>query len=271
MNHFFTKGHLIKTILFNTRLNDYHFFLANAKKHGYEMLPLCEFYSKKDRRTKKHMILRHDVDWQGESTRKMFEAEKIEGVRSTYYFRFSTIDKKLIDEMVGAGFEVGLHYETIADIIREQQLTKKSQIDINSARERFRDDIIRFEKLIGHKISSCCSHGAPENDKLEISNNSLIEGLPLSGFGLEFEAYDKSMYENDIDVHIMDCTLLYNYGFSYKDNPITAVSSNSQNIVFLSHPNHWFFSLPNRIKKIGGIMLGLANYNTTREFKRIEV
>lgn len=74
--NFFTKGHVVKTILLNTRLIDYQFFLTYAKEQGYDILPMCEFYNLGNRRKKKHIVLRHDVDWNGESTRVMFETEK---------------------------------------------------------------------------------------------------------------------------------------------------------------------------------------------------
>lgn len=173
--------------------------------------------------------------------------------------------------MIKAGFEVGLHYETIADIIRERNYTSKEQIDMNYARNRFKEDIKRFEDNIGHKIVSCCSHGAPENIKLGISNNFLTEGVKMSIYDLHFEAYDKIMYDNDIDCHIMDNSLMFNYGFSYRDNPINAVEHGLQNILFLSHPNHWYFTTPNQIKKLAGLFLGAAKFDTNRVFKRMEV
>lgn len=271
MRKFSSKCHLLKTLLLNTRLNDYQFFLAEAKQQGYDILPLCEFYNLMDRRKGKHMVLRHDVDWMGVSTRKMFEIEKLNGLRSTYYFRFSTIDKPLIDEMIDAGFEVGLHYETIADIIREQKLTSKEQIDLDYARNRFRADVIRFEEIIGHKIKSCCSHGTVDNVRLGISNNCITDGIPMSVFGLQFEAYDQQMYEKDVDCHIMDCSLLFNYGFAYKDTPITSIDNDYQNIIFLSHPNHWWkkMTFNERIKPLILMMLGRAKYDTNRTFRRI--
>jgi len=274
-NNFFfqTKWHLVKTILFNTRLKDYKLFLSYAKEQRYEILPLGEFYRLGNRRGggKNHLVLRHDVDWPGESTRRLFETEKSLGVRSTYYFRFSTIDKLLIDEMIEAGFEVGLHFETISDIIREQQLTDKNQLKMDYAFERFREDIRRFEEITGHKILTCCSHGAPENVKLGISNNSLTEGTNLSDYGIQFEAYDKDMYSKDVDCHIMDATLLFNYGFSYVDTPISAVNHQYQNIIFLSHPNHWWkpMGFNERIKPLIFMLMGKATYYTGRQFKRI--
>ena len=113
-------------------------------------------------------------------------------------------------------------------------------------------------------------HGASENVELGISNNVLTEKQNMADFGLEFEAYSAEMYEKYIDCHIMDNDILFNYGFSYKDTPVSAISENKQNIVFLAHPGHWYYQTPFiQIKKIGAWVLGRATYSTTRTFHRI--
>lgn len=90
----------------------------------------------------------------------------------------------------------------------------------------------------------------------------------MSELGVLFEAYDAKMYE-DVDCHIMDGGILNNYGFSYVDTPLSAISEGKQNIVFLAHPGHWWKTIKGRIRTIGGFILGKATYSTTREFKRI--
>jgi hypothetical protein len=200
----------------------------------------------------------------------MFEMERNAGITSTYYFRFSTIDLQLIHEMVNGGFEVGLHYETIADYIRENGCTDKRQINVEQMRERLVEEIKKFENIIGCKTISCCSHGAYENTKLGISNNVLTEKQNMDDFGLKFEAYSAELYEKNIDCHIMDSSVLFNYGFSYQDTPVTAINENKQNIVLLTHPAHWFYDNPAcQIRALRAWIFGRAMYSTQRSFKRI--
>lgn len=260
---------LIGTILINSRLKKYKWYIQYARQKGYQVLSLEEFYKLADKRSGKHFVLRHDVDHPGIWNRKMFETEKSLGVKSTYYFRFSTIDKDLIQEMLESGFDVGLHFETISDYAREHSVKNKNEIDMELMKQQLKEDIRKFEEMTGHKIFSCCSHGAPENRALGISNNAITENTDMSEFGLGFEAYQKEMYDY-VDCHIMDGSLLLYYGFSYADTPVTAVDAGYDNIIFLSHPNHWFFPLKKRIRLLRGMLLGKSKLKESeRKFSRI--
>ncbi len=260
---------IVGTILLNNRLKKYKYYIQYAREKGYQALSLESFYKLPNRRSRKHFVLRHDVDHLGIWTRKMFETEKMLNVKSTYYFRFSTIDKELIQEMLDSGFDVGLHFETISDYARECNIKNKDEIDMELMKQRLKEDIQRFEEIIGHEIFSCCSHGAPENRVLGISNNAITEKADMMEFGLKFEAYDKKLYEA-VDCHVMDGSLLYNFGFSYADTPITAIDAGHANIIFLSHPNHWYQSCKQRIRQLGAIVLGKGTFKAAeRKFKRI--
>lgn len=260
---------VIGTILLNGRLRKYKQYIQYAREHGYQVISLEEFYKLPDRRDGKHFVLRHDVDHTGIWTKKMFEAERDVNVKSTYYFRFSTIDKELIKEMLDSGFEVGLHFETIADYAKAHNIKDKSEIDIELMKQQLKEDIRKFEEIIGHKTFSCCSHGTPENSKLGISNNAITEHADLLEFGLGFEAYQKEMYEF-VDCHIMDGSIIRNFGFSYADTPITAVENGYVNIIFLSHPNHWYFPLKKKMRLLGGLLLGKGEMKKAqRKFLRV--
>ncbi len=263
------KKYMFEKIILNNRLSDYKKYINYARDKGYSIRTMKDFYHLEDKNSEKNLILRHDVDFKGISTRNMFEAEKELKVKSTYYFRFSTIDVLLIHEMLENEFEVGLHFETIADYIRETGCRRKDEIDIDAMRIRLSNDIKKFEEIIGSKISSCCSHGAEENIKLGISNNVLTEKQDMKMFSVDFEAYDYKMYSKYIDCHIMDANILYNCGFSYKDTPISAVDEGKKNIIFLSHPNHWDESLIQRGKELINWSLGRVQYGSERKFVRI--
>lgn len=264
-----SKLFLLKSVLLNDRLKMYSKYINEAKQQGYKVETLGEFYNhyKEDG---KHFILRHDVDHKGEATRKMFEVEKNLGVRSTYFFRYSTVDKVLIDEMILAGFEIGFHFETIANYIDDNHITNKEDIDLEKCKVMLKKEVKEFEEMIEHPVFSLCAHGAPANKKIGISNNVITEerGI-LKDIGIDYEAYDKTMYEY-VDCHIMDQSILYNYGFSYKDTPESSILEGRRNIIFLAHPNHWYLSRFQRIKKIMAFVLGKAKYSSSRTFSRIE-
>lgn len=260
---------IFKTILLNNRLKSYMRYIELAKRHGYKVCSMKDFFEGKDQPDVKHFVLRHDVDHVTSATKKMYETEIKCGVRSTYYFRFCTMDITLIKEMLSNGFEIGLHYETISDYAKKYQCTSMAEIDISDLREAVKSDIEKFNNMVGYKMTSCAGHGTPENTKLNCSNNILLEGQNMEEYGLAFEAYDKNLYEQYIQCHIMDGNIRNNYGFSYVDNPINAIQSEKRNIIFLAHPNHWYFTSKIRLEELYHLMRGQLSFTTNRQFKRI--
>ena len=263
-----SKVFLAKTIFLNNRLSVYRKYILAAKEAGYKVCSLKEFWD--DRFSKdKHFVLRHDVDQLLPATRKMFEVEKKLGVHATYYFRWSTIDKKLIKDMLDAGFEVGLHYETVATYISEHNIKSKEDLPLKEMQDILKEEIKKFRNEFSPDMVSCCSHGAQENRDLDVSSNILLEDADYSEFGIQFEAYDKDMYERCNIYHIMDCNLRFSFGFAYKANPIDGIIEDKQNIIFLSHPIHWKLTFLSWIGDCIRFVLGKNTYSTEREFRRI--
>ena len=87
------------------------------------------------------------MDDLGEHTRKIFETEKALGMKATYYFRFSTVDRELIREMTDTGFDVGLHFETIADYAREHNIENKNEIDMELMKRQLKRTFCVLKKL----------------------------------------------------------------------------------------------------------------------------
>lgn len=262
------KKFVFRVILTNCRLEAYKIYIKYALRGGYRVCSMEEFWRYKNS-ADKYFVLRHDIDHISRGTRRMFEAEKECGVTSTYYFRHSTIDRDLMNEMQREGFEVGLHYETLSDYADAKKLDRVSKEDIEKSRDILKKEIKEFNNLLQKKVISICSHGAPANKRIGCSNNVLLEGQDYRDYGIEFEAYDKGMYETCVDVHIMDGNICYNYGFSYQANPIDAVNEGRKHIIFLAHPNHWHQTPMRSVKDIGKILLGKARYFPNAEFLRI--
>lgn len=263
------KMSVLRNLVFNDRLRDYKWYLSYAKRKGYEIISLEKFYFLKDRNKGKHFVLRHDVDSLELSTRKMFETEMDIGVRSTYYFRKSTIDRRLIKDMLSAGFDVGFHFETIANYIRENDISDKDDIDWSILPDLLKAEIQDFNNEIGYKVKSICSHGAEENIKFNISNNVITENIDTIILGVNFEAYSELLYK-DINCHIMDGTITNCFGFSYYENPISAADAGYNNILFLSHPEHWFDTKKRKRAKLRDICRGKAVFRrSNRKFIRV--
>ena len=261
------KKFVLSTILKNNRLDTYSRYINYAKENDYKCCSMMEFY--KDPDNGKHFVLRHDVDFRSPSTAKMFYVERDLGVHSTYYFRKSTLDVSLARLMIDNGFEVGFHYETLSDYALENNLTSVSEKDIDCCKARLKEEIKEFNRLIGTNISSIVSHGAKKNIEIGKSNNLLLEGHNYEDYGVIFEGYDELLYEKHITSHIMDGNIRRNYGYYYETNPIDEINQGKKNIVFLTHPNHWYKTFPQKLWNILAFMLGRCSYGSTMKFNRV--
>ena len=265
-----SKERVWQAILHNDRLKQYEEYIRYAREEGYEILPLEEFFLLPDaeKRACRHLILRHDVDHEGVSTRKLFETEKKLGLRSTYYFRDKTIDPELIREMKDAGFEVGYHCETVSHYAWQNGCHTREEVDMDGVRDLFAEELAEFEKKVGFKTRSCCGHGDSICRQMRMTNGMHLADTDLTRFGLLFEAYDRNLYEKFIDVHIMDTELPFHYGFAYADTIGDAIEKGYQNILFLAHPSHWYIFPQNRVRYVYEMLTGKACYSSQRVFRR---
>ena len=264
------KEFLLRTILFNNRLDSYESYLSYAVEHGYILTSFIDYLENPAYDNKKIMILRHDIDRSVEVARLMFLIEKRHRAKATYYFRWDTFDKQFIDELISAGFEVGLHYETLSAYCTKNSIQVVDKEILSICKEQLKREIQLFNEKTGAKIKTVCSHGSPENRQLHVSNNVLLEDENYKDFDIKCEAYDRSFYTK-VDVHIMDADILNNYGFAYHSNPTKSIKDGKKLIVFLSHPAHWKLNHLQRMIRLVKFTLGMYTTNTTRVFKRIDI
>lgn len=248
-------GHefLIDVIEHNNRLYYYDLYIKLAKERGYKVTSYVDYIENYKDTNQKVLILRHDIDVINEGTNKMFEIEKRNNVKATYYFRWETFNKKLIDDLNTSGFEVGLHYETIATYCDKYNKKNLNKYDLGRCRGELKQEIRNFKSKSGINIKTIASHGANTNIRIKIPNNILFEGENYSDYGIISETYDKVILKKYITTYISDGYLYNNFGFKYTNNPIDAIVKDDKVIEFLSHPSHWNFSpaeIANILKKI---------------------
>ena len=234
---------------FFDRIKDYRKILSYVIDKGYKCISLIDYFSEYIKRDEKVIILRHDIDEKSRCTRSFFEIEKELGVKSTFYFRWSTVDLKLIEEIRNYGSEVGLHYETVAMLAQRKGITSREQVTEDFIKEcayHLRDEIEQFRKEFG-EIYSVSSHGHPINRKIGVSNNIIFEYFNPGWFGIKFEAYDKLLI-NSLDIYISDGDIFYGF-WRYGMNPMEAADIGKNKILFLSHPHHW-----DRLNLSGNVM-----------------
>lgn len=260
---------ILENIFVNNRLKYYDMYIKLAKENGYTVTSYVDYLNSYiNNKDKKVLILRHDIDSITPNPRKVFNIERKNGVKSTYYFRWNTMDAHLINELNENGFEVGLHYETLATYCEKNNITKVDDSIIKICRENLKEEIAEFKRVTGVNIKTIANHGHPINVKLGMSNNMLIEDEDYLEYGILGEVYDKEFYKT-VTTHIMDTNIMYNYGYAYKDNPIESILNGDRVIVFLSHPEHWRYSVKGRCKLLIKLLLKKYTTSTNREFKRI--
>jgi hypothetical protein len=222
------------------RWNEYEIILQNALDNGYIVTSLIDWYEHyMDDPGSKVLIMRHDVDFSKKGAERMLEIERKLGVYSTFYFRWSTANKELIDMITEYGSEVGLHYETLASYAIEHNIYTKDELgaaDYINCQKELINEIKRFNELYG-TIKTAASHGDARNRMLGVSNNTLIENGDLQDFGLVTEAYNKEIHKR-FDIYISDTSVDMNY-WRYGTSPQEAISQGLQTILLLTHPIHW--------------------------------
>lgn len=228
--------------LMPNRYKEYTNFLKMFQENNFEFICVKDYKKLIENNKKKYIILRHDIDSDVAIARKIFNIEKSMNIKSTYYFRLSTIDKEFIREIIEYGSEVGYHYEELA-----QYCKKHNQFNANFAKEHIADiqqemikNIINIQIENNIKIYSIASHGDFVNRKINIMNKIIYDKVLQSKLGL-IEAYD---IEQWIDFRTADRM----YPICWKEDPKHAIEQGKNRVLVLTHPRWWASSPISRVK-----------------------
>lgn len=267
------RGELFVKYLKNDRMREYESIIAQAKKSGYEIISLRDYAEENYDNTKKLLLLRHDVDHFSDATRMMFEIEKRYGVHSSFFFRNSTYEPTLMKEIEAYGSEASLHFEPIADFIKANGIKSKEELESYDDWEQrclniLKADLERFRNLLNIPCITIASHGEYENSLVKIPNNYLTEDISsYDVLRIRLEAYNKEMIEK-VTCYISDVPIEINGGYRYGVTPLEAIKNRERFIMFLSHPNHWYYNPWSRFRKLIKVLVKKPIY-FKESFKRI--
>jgi hypothetical protein len=154
----------------------------------------------------KVIVHRHDIDTDLRTTRKMFEIEKKHGIKSSFYFRLSTLDFNLMREIEAYGSEASYHYEELATYAKKNKI--KDPTVLRDRMPEIRSDFIanfsRIEQRLGKKMRTVASHGDFANRRLKVNNTEILDDPRLrDACGIGCEAYDRALLDH-IDIYIAD-------------------------------------------------------------------
>lgn len=259
-----TRFSLARTIAGNTRIADYAQSLRLARDRGYRIGGVADFHQSDKQGNR--LVLRHDVDVPAVGVRPMLAVESALGVGATWYFRWSTYDEPLMRAVLAAGGEVGLHYETLATVLERKGVSTRDGITeavLQEARNELRREINRFRTQLGLATLTIASHGHPRNQAVRLSNNVLATEEFCREAGVLVEAYSPRLLDH-IACYVADTNLLINDGWSYHQSLVAALEAGSRTICFLSHPNHWAYTLGTACADLARLALrGVRNESRT--------
>jgi hypothetical protein len=267
------KLELFINYLKNNRIEEYEEIIKKALEKDYEVISLRDYIENNYNQKKKLLVLRHDVDHFSDATKMMFFIEKKYSVTSSFYFRNSTFEPKLMKEIESYGSESSLHFEPIADFVKANGNIKNREELFNSDFEErclklLRVNLDRFRLLLNIPCVTIASHGEYENSLVQTPNNYLTEDVSTYEYlGIKLEAYNKEMIER-VTCYISDIPIEINSGYKYGDRPLEAIEREEPFIMFLSHPNHWHYSHWKQFKKIIKIVI-YGTINKEMSFKRV--
>lgn len=182
----------------------------------------------------KVIVHRHDIDTDLRTTRKLFEIEKKHGIKSSFYFRLSTLDIGLMREIEEYGSEASYHYEELATYAKKNKIkdAKTLRERLPEIRANFVANFSRIEQRVGRKLRTVAGHGDFANRILKVNNTEILADQELrQRCGIEVETYDGTLMEN-IDIYISDRPPPKCY---YPCPPLEALGRHRR-IYLLTHP-----------------------------------
>ena len=242
---------IIKKLFQKSRLKEYENILKYALANNYKLVSLIDWYKNYQNSNEKVFILRHDVDYDTQGAYSFYKIEKQLGASSTIYFRWKTMNSKIMKEIHDNGFEVSLHFETLATYAKQNNITKKEEITpeiINTCRNKLSNEIKKFENRY-FKIDTICSHGDKQNRLLDTPNHVIADTEFYKEHNILFETYDTSI-TNMFDAYISDSSIYANFEWKHSGSPYKMIDEQKQTICLLTHPIHWNQSFIKNIKMI---------------------
>lgn len=226
-----------------SRLPLYDKMLKNAIDNGYQFYTIESFnkliVQKKLDDSIKYAIIRHDIDTDPLTAYELFKIEKKYNIKSTYYFRLSTIDKKIIAEISNFGSEVSYHYEEIASYAKEYRLRSRKSVEehLDVIREKFISNLERFRSELKVNSVTVASHGDFVNKYLGIANYYLINDDTRIAGNIDLEAYDDS-FMKFVTSRIADLGVVE--GLWTPRGFYESIKSREKVLYVLIHPRQWY-------------------------------
>ncbi len=218
------------------RWREYRALLEDALESGYRVLGVEQWVTAEVDPQGPLLVLRHDVDQHPRSALAMARVERELGIRSSWYFRWRTADRRTIAELREEGCAVGLHYETLSRLALERGAASAAEVAAlePEARRLLQREIATFARLHG-PIRSVCPHG---DSRVPLARNaSLTKGRDPAEFGVELDA-NEAMRGRGLAHWLTDRTQGEG-GWASGPRPAELLGARLSPILCVVHPNNW--------------------------------
>ncbi|HTT85595.1 MAG TPA: hypothetical protein VMF67_19115 [Rhizomicrobium sp.] len=229
-----------QSVFMGSRLARYRDLLRHLTETGYSFWKLSEFAEAVDRGESFDSpvcLLRNDIDSDPGGAALMFACDRAAGVRATYFFRLSTLDAGLAQQIAAGGGEVGYHFEEIATAAKRLGLRSRRQIEVHieRIREDFRSNVHRFGAVMGTNPRVVAAHGDFVNRRIGIPNHYLLDRKLMDELGIVADAYDARVHGN-LQARFSDWPAPRWWNPA---DPVAALQNRPATISILVHPRQW--------------------------------
>lgn len=221
-----------------SRLDEYAELLRTAVHHGYTFWSLREYachLKSADWLPERVFLLRHDIDSDVATAKQIFAIEQEINVKSSYYFRLSTIDVPFMLAIEKNGSEASYHFEEIATVAKRHGIKAPAEIDahLEGIRALFRANLIDLRRRTGLPMATVAAHGDFLNRRLGLLNQYLLNEELRSDLGILAEAYDRALAK-PVVAEFFDGPLNWR-----PSSPVPAIEAGMAVIAVLVHPRWW--------------------------------
>ncbi|UVW30306.1 hypothetical protein [Massilia sp. H6] len=230
-------GRLYCDYLMPSQLAAYEEVVHRAQEACYEQLSVRDYVERvRDGACVpgKFLVHRHDIDTDLRTTRKLFDIEKKHGIRSSFYFRLSTLDFGLMRDIEEYGSEASYHYEELAAFAKKYRIKDPATLRARmpEIRANFLANFLYIEERLKKKLRTVASHGDFVNRRLKITNTEILDDPQLrKECGIACETYDRALLDH-IDIYISDRPAPQYY---HPTSPTQAIREHRR-ICLVTHP-----------------------------------
>src|SRR3954449_13437017 len=244
------RDRLYADFLMPSRLTLYRALVETALDSGYEILSI-EALSQRVHGlgldpSKRYLALRHDVDTDAGTASAMWRIDRDLGVRSSYYFRLSTVSPALMHDVAFGGGEASYHYEELATIAKRRGVRTAAELEAHlpEAQAEFGRNLEGLRSSTGLAMRVVSAHGDFVNRRLGVANWALLADPAFRAqVDIDAEAYDREL----IGTFTSQFTDVPHPRYWSPADPLEQIRAGDSVVFVLVHPRHW------RVDRLGNL------------------